>query len=168
MNTSGSGSWACMRTRSPRIAPPVNALLGSIASTAARSPPRRMRPTTSLESVDFPAPGAPVMPTIAAGTAGPPRAGLAHREPSPPFSTMVRRRASAPRSPCPAASASSAAEGPALTVERSLLGVVGDTRDARHAIHDDALDARLERLHRDRARAARPHQRHVHHAVGVD
>ena len=34
MNTPGSVAWSCIRTRSPRIAPPVNGDDGSIASTA--------------------------------------------------------------------------------------------------------------------------------------
>ena len=33
MNTPGSVAWSCMRTRSPRIAPPLNGLVGSTAST---------------------------------------------------------------------------------------------------------------------------------------
>ena len=38
MNTPGSVAWSCMRTRSPRIAPPVNGDDGSTASTATSSP----------------------------------------------------------------------------------------------------------------------------------
>ena len=54
-----------MRTRSPRIAPPLNGLIGSTASTpdlvAGATP---ARPTRRSVSVDLPAPGAPVMPTV--------------------------------------------------------------------------------------------------------
>ena len=54
-----------MRTRSPRIAPPVNGDDGSMASTAT-SLARRARtwPISALVSVDLPAPGAPVIPTV--------------------------------------------------------------------------------------------------------
>ena len=38
MNTPSSRAWSCMRTRSPRMAPPVNGDVGSTASTATRSP----------------------------------------------------------------------------------------------------------------------------------
>ena len=41
MKTSGSAKCACMRTRSPRIAPPVNGLVGSTAMTPTVSPLRR-------------------------------------------------------------------------------------------------------------------------------
>ena len=41
MNTPGSVAWSCMRTRSPRIAPPVNGDDGSTASTATSSPSDR-------------------------------------------------------------------------------------------------------------------------------
>ena len=37
MNTPGSVAWSCIRTRSPRIAPPVNGDDGSMASTATSS-----------------------------------------------------------------------------------------------------------------------------------
>ncbi len=59
-----------MRTRSPRMAPPLKGDVGSTASTATcgtasapGQPPRTslMRPSVS---VDFPAPGAPVSPTV--------------------------------------------------------------------------------------------------------
>ena len=79
------------------------------ASTATRSPARRSRATRPSVSVDFPAPGAPVMPTTAAFPA--PRAGSAasaSRAASPPDSTIVRSRASAARSPWPVASTSAA------------------------------------------------------------
>ena len=36
MNTPGSVAWSCMRTRSPRMAPPLNGEVGSMASTADR------------------------------------------------------------------------------------------------------------------------------------
>ena len=55
-----------MRTRSPRMAPPENGDDGSTASTPTRpsASAARSRPTSALVSVDFPAPGAPVRPTV--------------------------------------------------------------------------------------------------------
>ena len=64
MNTPGSVAWSCMRTRSPRMAPPVNGDDGSMASTATSSPSERSRPMTAEVSVLLPAPGAPVSPTV--------------------------------------------------------------------------------------------------------
>ena len=71
MNTVGSSACWLMRTRSPRMAPPLKGEVGSTASTAtcamasprSGQPPRTavMRPSVS---VDFPAPGAPVSPTV--------------------------------------------------------------------------------------------------------
>ena len=55
-----------MRTRSPRIAPPVNGLDGSTASTPTRCPRPRSTRTSSLVSVDLPTPGEPVSPMICA------------------------------------------------------------------------------------------------------
>ena len=64
MNTPGSVVWLCMRTRSPRIAPPLNGLrridrehadLEAVGAQARRR--------AASVSVDFPAPGAPVIPT---------------------------------------------------------------------------------------------------------
>jgi len=43
------------------MAPPENGDDGSIASTATVAPVARMCPTSALVSVDFPAPGAPVI-----------------------------------------------------------------------------------------------------------
>ena len=64
MNTPGSVAWSCIRTRSPRIAPPVNGDDGSIASTATSMSSDRRWPISALVSVLLPAPGAPVMPTV--------------------------------------------------------------------------------------------------------
>ena len=59
-----SSAWSCIRTRSPRIAPPVNGDVGSTASTAISSPAARRAATMRVVRVDFPAPGAPVRPTV--------------------------------------------------------------------------------------------------------
>ena len=64
MNTPSSMAWSDMRTRSPRIAPPVNGDDGSTASTATDSPEARTTRSTALVRVDLPAPGAPVTPTV--------------------------------------------------------------------------------------------------------
>ena len=62
MYTPSSSVWSPMRTRSPRMAPPLNGDDGSIASTATGRRSGRISLHTALVSVDFPAPGAPVMP----------------------------------------------------------------------------------------------------------
>ncbi|HMI30471.1 MAG TPA: methylmalonyl Co-A mutase-associated GTPase MeaB [Candidatus Limnocylindrales bacterium] len=67
MKTPGSVESSLMRTRSPRIAPPVKGLVGSTATTPTRRPKRRSRSAYSATSVLFPAPGGPVMPTRGAG-----------------------------------------------------------------------------------------------------
>ena len=64
MKTPGSVAWSCMRTRSPRMAPPVNGDDGSMASTVTSSSRARRWPMIELVSVDLPAPGEPVMPTV--------------------------------------------------------------------------------------------------------
>ena len=64
INTPASVAWSCMRTRSPRIAPPVNGDDGSIASTATFVSLERKCPIVALVSVLLPAPGAPVIPTV--------------------------------------------------------------------------------------------------------
>ena len=64
MKTPPSNAWSCMRTRSPRMAPPVNGDDGSTASTATSDPSTRRALMRWVVSVDFPAPGAPVMPTV--------------------------------------------------------------------------------------------------------
>src|SRR6266403_1323890 len=66
MNTPGSRAWSCMRMRSPRIAPPVNGLVGSTARTPTVFPWERRWATSRSTSVLFPAPGLPVIPTICA------------------------------------------------------------------------------------------------------
>ena len=59
-----------MRTRSPKMAPPENGEEGSMARMPTRSPSRRIAATRSLVSVDLPAPGGPVMPTVVASPRG--------------------------------------------------------------------------------------------------
>ena len=62
MNTPSSPACACMRTRSPRIAPPVKGLVGSTAMTPTLRPSARNDPMRRSTSVLFPAPGGPVTP----------------------------------------------------------------------------------------------------------
>jgi hypothetical protein len=64
MNTPSSVAWSCMRMRSPRIAPPLKGLLGSIARMPTSSPAPRMSPMSLSVSVDLPEPGAPVTPIV--------------------------------------------------------------------------------------------------------
>ena len=106
MNTPGSVAWSCMRTRSPRMAPPVNGDDGSMASTATSWPCARRWPMSALVSVDLPAPGRAGEPDgvgLAAervGAGGRPR-GPARRParsataggPAPPGRRPGRRRA---------------------------------------------------------------------------
>ena len=62
MNTPGSRACACMRTRSPRTAPPLNGLVGSTATTPTERPDCRISAMSRSTSVLFPAPGGPVTP----------------------------------------------------------------------------------------------------------
>ena len=64
MKTPGSVAWSCIRTRSPRMAPPLKGEVGSTARTATSWSWARRYPISVLVSVDLPAPGAPVMPTV--------------------------------------------------------------------------------------------------------
>ena len=66
MKTPGSRKWSTSRMRSPSSAPCVNGEDGSIDRTATvRSAARRFFTSWPM-SVDLPAPGAPVTPTMAA------------------------------------------------------------------------------------------------------
>ena len=66
MKTPRSSAWPCMRTRSPRIAPPVKGLVGSTASTPTVAPDARSVAVSRSTSVLLPAPGGPVTPMIVA------------------------------------------------------------------------------------------------------
>src|ERR1700687_1664197 len=63
MKTLESIAWRCMRIRSPRIAPPVNGELGSVATTATDFSCFRSQATRPSTRVDLPVPGEPVKPT---------------------------------------------------------------------------------------------------------
>ncbi len=116
MKTSSSAACACMRTRSPSSAPPVIGLDGSTAMTATVRPTRRTSTIKAATSVDLPDPGGPVIPTRCAR----PAVGYNRRSAASPtadrFSTAVRRRASASRSPSTAALASSTARAVASAI----------------------------------------------------
>ena len=62
MKTPASAACDCMRTRSPRMAPPLNGLVGSTATTPTVCSRRRISTISRSTSVLLPAPGAPVMP----------------------------------------------------------------------------------------------------------
>ena len=65
MNTPASRAWSCMRTRSPRMAPPGERRRRVDGEHRHRSSPAaRRRPISAFVSVDLPAPGAPVRPTV--------------------------------------------------------------------------------------------------------
>jgi hypothetical protein len=66
MKTPGSRKWSVSRMRSPSSAPCVNGDDGSIDSTATSRCASRRSLVSAPISVDLPAPGAPVRPTIAA------------------------------------------------------------------------------------------------------
>ena len=66
MKTPGSRKCSVSRMRSPSSAPCVNGELGSMERTATVRSASRRRLTIALISVDLPAPGAPVIPTMAA------------------------------------------------------------------------------------------------------
>ena len=63
MKTPSSLACACIRSRSPRTAPPVNGLVGSTAMTPTVDERSRMCATSRSTSVLLPAPGGPVTPT---------------------------------------------------------------------------------------------------------
>ena len=69
MKTPSSVAYACIRTRSPRSAPPVIGDEGSTATTATVRPARRASAIRAATSVLLPAPGAPVIPTRCADPA---------------------------------------------------------------------------------------------------
>src|SRR5919108_6547417 len=125
-----------MRTRSPSRAPPVIGDDGSTATTATGRSASRRTPISAATNVDLPAPGGPVIPTRWAFPATWYSRRSAASARGVRFSTAVRTRASARRSPAIAASASSSAElaarGDAPTlVARSRVGaqIVRDGRD---------------------------------------
>jgi hypothetical protein len=69
MNTASSPAYDCIRTRSPRSAPPVIGEDGSTATTATVRPALRSSAINAATSVDLPAPGGPVIPTRCAAPA---------------------------------------------------------------------------------------------------
>src|SRR3954452_18465527 len=155
MNTPSSSAYACIRTRSPRSAPPVIGDDGSTATTATLRPRSRNSAMSAATSVDFPAPGGPVIPTRCARPARRYRRRRPCSATGVAFSTAVSSRASERRSPAVAASANSAprsadTEGsaPATSVARPRVRAkeVGDLAD-RGPGSEDARDTGLaERL----------------------
>ena len=123
MKTPSSAAYDCIRTRSPRSAPPVIGDDGSTAMTATDRPPARSSPMSAATSVLLPAPGAPVIPTRCAR----PARGCSRRRADSAtgvrFSTAVSSRARARRSPVTAASASAIPRSAAASAGAST-GVV--------------------------------------------
>src|SRR6185369_4955780 len=134
MKTSGSEAYSCIRTRSPRSAPPVIGDDGSTATTATARPALRTSPISAETSVDLPAPGGPVIPT----TCAPPASGYSSRRAGSAtavrFSTAVRSRARARRSPALAAATRLAARAAA-----SAESVSRDTLVARPGVGSQVL-----------------------------
>src|SRR5438445_551012 len=138
-----------MRMRSPRIAPPVNGLVGSTATTPSVFPRPRMCAISRSTSVLFPAPGLPVIPM---SWARPVLGNKARSSGSAAgwISSMRRmRRAAARTSPCstPAAPEPDAERpdgDPSLAedAERSDEPVV-DLADAVLVGHQDVLEDEL-------------------------
>ena len=92
MKTPGSVAWLCMRTRSPRMAPPENGDDGSTATMPTVRPRARATSASVRASVLLPLPGAPVRPTTwARPVFGNMRAESASAR-GPPDSTQVRPR----------------------------------------------------------------------------
>ena len=89
-----------IRTRSPRMAPPVMWLVGSTASTAGLLPPDPdMSTARRFISELFPAPAGPVTPMIDEPPVWGKMARIISRAPSVPFSTIEMARATLPLFP---------------------------------------------------------------------
>src|SRR5690606_37605562 len=112
MNTPGSSVASPMRMRSPSSAPPVNGELGSTATTPTVSPRARSAVISAETSVDFPAPGGPVMPMRRARPSRACSAWSSARAPGRSFSTIEIARASAGLLPALKSSSSRASAPP--------------------------------------------------------
>ncbi len=99
MNTSPSAAYCCIRMRSPRMAPPVTGLDGSMASTATARSALRASATSADTSVDLPLPGGPVTPTSCAPMALEKSNRRASSATDDLDSTAVSKRVSARREP---------------------------------------------------------------------
>src|SRR5438132_6153388 len=115
-----------MRTRSPRMAPPLNGLLGSTASTPTARSSARHRSTIPSARVLLPLPGGPVSPTTWAWPARPRTALRSSGSASARSSTMLMARARARTSPSSSRSARSifllSPPGPAESRRESAPG----------------------------------------------
>ena len=110
MKTPESLCSSIIRTRSPRMAPPVNGLVGSTATMPTDLPRARYSAASRVVRVDLPEPGGPVTPSTWARPVFGYRQRSARRASSRPASTAEIRRDSASRSPAVRRSASSSAE----------------------------------------------------------
>src|ERR1017187_7053868 len=99
MNMPGSAWCCCMRMRSPKIAPPVMRLVGSIARMATVFPWLRRAVASASTSVLLPAPGGPVIPTMRACPANSSNSRSVSSACGSRFSMPVAARASARASP---------------------------------------------------------------------
>jgi hypothetical protein len=100
INTPGSPWCSCMRMRSPRMAPRVQALLGSTARMPTVLFWLRKTRAKAAANVLFPAPGGPVSPISGFCPAKGKAVFISSRPGCVPFSIQVAARAKARRSPC--------------------------------------------------------------------
>ena len=107
-NTPPSPAWACIRIRSPRIAPPLKGLVGSTASTPTVRPSSRQTAVKRSARVLLPTPGAPVSPTTRACPVLGKSAPTSAADSGASRSTVEMARATARRSPATTAAANSA------------------------------------------------------------
>src|ERR1700744_5964950 len=99
MKTPGSSVWRPILILSPSTAPPESGLEGSTAATATVRPLLRNSATKASISVDFPAPGGPVNPTVRAAPVEGSSARCRLPAEGPPASMIVMARATALGSP---------------------------------------------------------------------
>src|SRR4051794_298400 len=94
-NTPASPLCPTIRTRSPRMAPPVNGLVGSTAITPTVLPCARATAINRSIKVLLPAPGGPVIPIVQARNGRGPSRRMVDSAAGPPRSTRLMARASA-------------------------------------------------------------------------
>ena len=116
MKTPGSVAWACMRIRSPRIAPPLKGEVGSTATMPTVRPCARRRAVRRSTRVDLPAPG---------------RAGHAHDQGAPGVREQGGQEGEG-LGPGVLDEADRAGHGPGVTGEHAFREAVRGRRGLRH------------------------------------
>src|SRR5689334_8547373 len=163
MNTPRSRAWSCIRTRSPRRAPPENGEDGSTARTPTRRSAFRSSPTSAFVEVDLPTPGDPVMPTTWAWPAWGASAAITSRSSGDSSSTSEISRATARGSPSRARATRSGTLCPSLAVDRRATSGGGDAHDQGVAL----AAATAQRGRADATTATLELQRQVQHDAGT-